>query len=411
MNIFKNINNIQNKKNNIKIQNNNLIIKNNKKNNFYKINNIIFSKKLFFDNKSLFIFLIVLFLSIFGCLMVYSASSYSAYYKYNNEFLYLNKQIIGVILGLFSMFIFSKINYKYLKKIKWWIIIISFVMLTIVFIPGVGIEKYGANRWINFRLFTVQPSEFAKFAFVLFAAAYLSDNYEKINKFKTLLPIIGIGLGFCGLIILEPNMSITMCMGLIMLFMLFMGGTRIKHFALLSIPATAAVPTLILMEPYRIQRFIAFLNPWANPQAEGYQLIQSLYSLGGGGLFGVGLFNSRQKYLFLPFSESDFIFSIIGEELGFLGASILIIVFALLILFLINIAQNAKDRFGALLVLGITSVIAIQVIINLCVVAGMIPPTGLPLPFISSGGTSLLVFMSAIGICLNVHKQSHIKNN
>ena len=201
-------------------------------------------------------------------------------------------------------------------------------------------------------------------------------------------------------------MSITMCMGLIMLFMLFVGGARMKHFMILGVPAAAAVPVLILIEPYRIQRFMAFLNPWANPQGEGFQLIQSLYSLGSGNLFGVGLFNSRQKYMFLPFSESDFIFSIIGEELGFFGATVLILVFAVLIFLLVKVAKNSRDRFGALLALGIASVIAIQVIINLCVVTGMIPPTGLPLPFISAGSTSLIVFMSAIGICLNVAKQS-----
>ena len=316
--------------------------------NLYKINRFIFNKKIFYDKKSMLIFLIVLGLGIFGCLMVYSASYYSAGYRYNNPYLYLNKQIIGVVLGTISMLIFSRINYGFLKKFKWWAILIAFIMLCLVFIPGIGVEKYGANRWINLGLFTIQPSEFAKFAFVLFSASYLSDNYDKVQNFKTLLPVLGIGLTYCALIILEPNMSITMCMGLIMLFMLFIGGSRFKHFAFLSIPALAAVPALIIMEPYRIQRFVAFLNPWANPQAEGYQLIQSLYSLGSGGLFGVGLFNSRQKYLFLPFSESDFIFSIIGEEFGFVGTTIFIIVMAILILLLINIAKNAKDRFGLL---------------------------------------------------------------
>ncbi|MDD4110605.1 MAG: putative lipid II flippase FtsW [Clostridia bacterium] len=385
------------------------IKKNAKKVNFYKINHFIFNKNIFYDKKSICIFLIVLALGIFGCLMVYSASYYSAGYRYDNPYFYLNKQIIGVVLGTISMLIISRINYEYLKKFKWWGIIIALIILCLVFIPGIGVEKFGANRWLNLGIFTIQPSEIAKFAFVLFAAAYLSDNYDKVHKFKNLFPVLGIGLAFCALIILEPNMSITMCMGLIMLFMLFIGGSRLKHFALLSVPAIAAVPALIIIEPYRIQRFVAFLNPWANPQAEGYQLIQSLYSLGSGGLFGVGLFNSRQKFLFLPFSESDFIFSIIGEEFGFVGTTIFIIVMAVLILLLVNIAKNAKDRFGALLVLGIASVIAIQVVINLCVVTGLIPPTGLPLPFISSGGTSLIVFMSAIGICLNVHRRSHEK--
>lgn len=359
-----------------------------------------------FDAKSLSVFLLVCGLAIFGCIMVYSASSYIANYRYSNPYFYLTKQIIGAVLGIIAMFVCSFINYQKLKKLKWWLVIISAILLVLVFVPGIGVENYGAKRWLNLGFFTIQPSEFAKFALVIFAAAYLSDNYEKIGKFKTLLPVLGVGLGFCLLVILEPNMSITMCIGLIMLFMLFVGGAKMKHFVWLGIPAACAVPALIIIEPYRIQRFMAFLNPWASPQAEGFQLIQSLYSLGSGGLFGVGLGNSRQKYMFLPFSESDFIFSIIGEELGLFGAILTLIVFAVLIYLLINIAKNAKDRFGALLVLGVASVISIQVILNVCVVSGLIPPTGLPLPFISAGSTSLVVFMSAVGICLNVERQS-----
>ena len=365
-----------------------------------------FTRGKLFDAKSFSIFFIVCCLGAFGCVMVYSASSYIASYRYNNEYFYLTKQIVGVVLGIISMLICSFINYEKLKKCKWWFVGICAIMLALVFIPGIGVENYGAKRWLNLGFFTIQPSEFAKFALVLFSAAYLSDNYNKIGKFKTLLPVLGVGLLYCVLIILEPNMSITMCMGLIMLFMLFVGGARMKHFVWLGIPAAAAVPTLIILEPYRIQRFMAFLNPWASPQAEGFQLIQSLYSLGSGGWFGVGLFNSRQKYLFLPFSESDFIFSIIGEELGLFGAVLTLFMFAILIYLLISVARNAKDRFGALLALGVASVISIQVILNVCVISGLIPPTGLPLPFISAGSTSLLVFMSAIGVVLNVDRQS-----
>ena len=390
----------------ISIKSKNLLL-NFKKNINFKENLFVREKK--FNKINLAIFLIVLGLGVFGCIMVYSASSYVAEYRYDNPYFYLTKQIVGVALGAVAMFVFSKINYQKLKKFKWAGIIISIILLALVFIPVIGVENYGARRWINLGFFTIQPSEFAKFAFVLFAAAYLSENYEKVGKFKTLLPVLAVGTLFCILIILEPNMSITMCMGLIMLFMLFVGGARMKHFMILGVPAAAVVPVLILIEPYRIQRFMAFLNPWANPQGEGFQLIQSLYSLGSGNLFGVGLFNSRQKYMFLPFSESDFIFSIIGEELGFFGATVLILVFAVLIFLLVKVAKNSRDRFGALLALGIASVIAIQVIINLCVVTGMIPPTGLPLPFISAGSTSIIVFMSAIGVCLNVNKNSRNK--
>lgn len=382
-----------------------------KKINFNKnFSNLFTREGKIFDAKTLSIFLLVCGLSIFGCIMVYSASSYIANYRYSNPYFYLTKQIVGAVLGIIAMFVCTFVNHQKLKKLKWWVVIISAILLALVFIPGIGVENYGAKRWLNLGFFTIQPSEFAKFALVLFSAAYLSDNYEKIGKFKTLLPVLGVGLGFCLLVILEPNMSITMCIGFIMLFMLFVGGTKMKHFVWLGIPAACAVPALIIVEPYRVQRFMAFLNPWASPQAEGFQLIQSLYSLGSGGLFGVGLGNSRQKYMFLPFSESDFIFSIIGEELGLFGAILTLIVFAVLIYLLISVARNAKDRFGALLVLGVASVIAIQVILNVCVVSGLIPPTGLPLPFISAGSTSLIVFMAAVGLCLNVARQSRVWN-
>ena len=380
-----------------------------KKINFNKnFSNLFTREGKIFDAKTLSIFLLVCGLAIFGCIMVYSASSYIANYRYSNPYFYLTKQIVGAVLGIIAMLVCTFINYQKLKKLKWWVVIISAILLALVFIPGIGVENYGAKRWLNLGFFTIQPSEFAKFALVLFSAAYLSDNYEKIGKFKTLLPVLGVGLGFCLLVILEPNMSITMCIGFIMLFMLFVGGTKMKHFVWLGIPAACAVPALIIVEPYRVQRFMAFLNPWASPQAEGFQLIQSLYSLGSGGLFGVGLGNSRQKYMFLPFSESDFIFSIIGEELGLFGAILTLLVFAVLIYLLISVARNAKDRFGALLVLGVASVIAIQVILNVCVVSGLIPPTGLPLPFISAGSTSLIVFMAAVGLCLNVARQSRV---
>ena len=377
-----------------------------KKIKFYSIYSNFSKNNLNLDAKFFCIFLLVLGLAIFGCFMVYSASSYMANFRYGNQYFYLVKQIVGVAIGTVLMFVCSFIDYQKLKKFKWWFVGISVVLLALVFIPGLGVENYGARRWLNLGFFTIQPSEFSKFALVLFSAAYLSDNYHKINKFKTLLPVLAVGLVFCLLIILEPNMSITMCTGLIMIFMLFVGGMRMKHFAILGVPALASIPALIFIEPYRVQRLMAFINPWASPKAEGFQLIQSLYSLGSGGLFGVGFGNSRQKYLFLPFSESDFIFSIIGEELGVFGAILTLIAFAALIYLLISVARNAKDRFGALLSLGVASVIAIQAILNVCVVSGLIPPTGLPLPFISAGSTSIVVFMSAIGVVLNVARQS-----
>ena len=352
------------------------------------------------------IVLLVLILVGFGCLMVYSASFYSAEYHYGNKYFFLFKQILGVILGIVAMFFFSFVDYHLLKKYKYWIVAISIILLVLVFVPGLGMESYGAKRWISLFGFSIQPSEIAKFALVIFIAGFLSENHEKAKTLKGLFPVLIVAGVICLLTMLEPSMSVTMCIGFVTLFMLIIGGMSKKHTLMFSMPAAAVVPLLIVLEPYRLKRLMAFIDPWASPQGEGFQLIQSLYSLGSGGWFGVGLFNSRQKYLFLPFAESDFILSIIGEEIGFFGVCVLMCVFFALIFKLIQIALNAKDRFGAMLACGVAFIIGIQTLLNIAVVTGSIPPTGLPLPFISSGGTSVYVFMAGIGICLNVLKQS-----
>ena len=350
-------------------------------------------------------FLVIL-LAGFGCIMVYSASCYSAKYHFGNEYFFLYKQIFGMVVGLAFMFLFAFIDYHKLKKYVWVLYIVTIVLLVLVFIPGIGTSSYGASRWISIFGFSIQPSEIAKFTLVIFCASYLSKNSDKVKTFKGLIPVLAVAGSICILVILEPSMSVTMCLAFTTLFMLIVGGISKKHTIMFSIPAALCVPALILAEPYRMKRLFAFLNPWASPQGEGFQLIQSLYSLGNGGWFGVGLFSSRQKYLFLPFAESDFILSIIGEELGYIGIIGLMLVYIALIYFLIKISLNAPDRFGALLSAGVAFVIGVQTLLNIAVVSGSIPPTGLPLPFISSGGTSVMVFMAAIGICLNVNRQA-----
>lgn len=366
----------------------------------------IFDKKIAFDSKSLFVVLLVIGLASFGCLMVYSASFYSAQHHYNNQYFFLFKQIFGVVLGIFAMAFFYFFDYHRLAKLKWWIVGASLVLLVLVFIPGLGVESYGAKRWVSILGISIQPSEIAKFALVIFCASYMAENHDKTKTLKGLLPILCVAGAFCLLIMLEPSMSVTMCICFVTLFMLIIGGISKKHTLMFSIPVVPAVPLLIILEPYRLKRLMAFIDPWATPQGEGFQLIQSLYSLGSGGWFGTGLFNSRQKYLFLPFAESDFILSIIGEEIGFIGLLVLLGFFLTLVILLIKIALNAKDRLGSMLASGVAFVIAVQTLLNVAVVTGSIPPTGLPLPFISSGGTSVSVFMGAIGIALNVRKQA-----
>lgn len=346
--------------------------------------------------------IIMLLLCVFGMVMIYSASMYTAKIRYGDSFYFVKKQIIGFLLGVAGFLIVYTFDYHRFYKLRWWIVGISIALLALVFVPGIGITSNGARRWIGVGGFSLQSSEVAKFGFVIFAASYLAKNHKNMKKIVTLLPLLAVGGVICLLVLLEPNLSVTLCIGVVLIGMLFVGGISLKHFLLIAIPALALVPVLIIVEPYRLSRLMAFLNPWANPKEEGFQLIQSLYSLGGGGLFGVGLFNSRQKYLFLPFSESDFIFSIIGEEWGFVGCVILCVVYLLFILEGIKIAYRAKDRMGMYLASGITMLMATQLLINIAVVTGSIPPTGIPLPFVSAGGTSLSVFMTAVGVLCNV---------
>ncbi len=354
------------------------------------------------DKTWLIIFCITIFLVLFGILMVYSASYYYAEKTYHNPFFFLIKQTIGFFVGLLAMIFLSKYNYQNLKKISLISLITGYVLLVLVFVPGIGVSNYGATRWIRLPGFTIQSSEIAKFCFVLFSANYLAKEYKNVKTFKGILPVILSGGLMCLLIILEPNMSITMCVGLIMIVMLIVGGMSFKHLMMIAIPALILACALIIIEPYRFDRLMAFVNPWANPKGEGYQLIQSFFSISDGGLFGVGLFNSRQKYLFLPFAESDFIFSVIAEEFGLVGCLGILLLYFVLIVCGIKVAIKAKDRFGCYLATGITAVVAVQTLLNVSVVSGLIPPTGLPLPFISAGSTSIVVFMAAIGILLNI---------
>lgn len=347
----------------------------------------------------------VFLMACFGCLMIYSASSYTASVQYGDSLYFVKKQLIGVVLGTAAMIGACFLPYEKLLKFRYPAIIIAAVLLGLVFVPGIGITNYGATRWIGFGGVTVQPSEIAKYAYALFVAAYFSKNHEKVKTVKGVLPVLAVGICFCVLIIIEPNMSITMCVGLLMLGLVFLSGTNLKTFLIIIIPCALAVPVLIILEPYRLQRLSAFLDPWASPKDEGYQLIQSLYALGNGGLFGTGLFKSTQKYRFLPFAESDFILSIMGEELGFIGLLLFFAACGFIVFRGFKIAASCKNRFGFLLAAGFTMVYGIQVVINALVVSGAIPPTGLPLPLISSGNTSLIITMASMGVLYNVSRQ------
>lgn len=345
----------------------------------------------------------------FGILMVYSSSWYSALNDYGDKFYFMKKQIVGVAIGLVGLVIFSFIDYHKLQKFKYLSLILSVVMLALVFVPFLSFENYGAKRWIKILGVTIQPSEFAKLGYALFIAGYVAKNPSRVKTFLGILPILLGGGVICLLIMLEPNMSITVCVGSLMLVMLFVSGAKLKHIILVLLPILVALPLLIILEPYRLNRLSAFLNPWASPKGEGYQLLQSLYALGSGGFFGVGFLKSRQKFEFLPFAESDFIMSVIGEEFGFFGLILLFVAFGIIIYRGIVIGLKSKDMFGLLLSVGIVAIIGLQVIVNALVVTGSIPPTGLPLPLISSGNTSLIVSLSSIGILFNISKNCEKK--
>lgn len=350
----------------------------------------------------------VVLLSLFGLVAVFSASRYNADSTYGDEFYVAKKHLAGLTLGYAAMLFSACFDYRKYKKIAPIVLVVSLLLLLLVFTP-LGFENYGAKRWIKLGGVTLQPSEITKVAYILFVAAYLDKNPSRAKSFLGVLPILLVGGIICLLVIIEPNMSITVCFGALMLLMLFVSGVKLKVFICVIAPLLILVPLLIIAEPYRLNRLSAFLDPWASPKGEGYQLLQSLYALGSGGLFGVGIFNSRQKFKFLPFSESDFILAVIGEECGFIGLTALLLLVAFIVWRGIKTAASCRDFFGFLCCVGITGIFAIQTIVNILVVTGSIPPTGLPLPLVSAGNTSVIVFLFAFGIVYNVSKRKRSK--
>lgn len=346
---------------------------------------------------------VALCLSLLGLLFIYSASCYGARLESGDSFHYVKTQSLALVIGLFAMVMLSNVNIASIEKISPFLYVLALILLGAVFIPVIGVESYGAKRWLNLGVFTIQPSEYAKFFMVAFIARFASK--VDMKKFGNLVILLLIGGAVCVLIMLEPNMSITMCVVAVLFVMLYASGSKLWHIALLVLPVLAGAIVLILIEPYRLQRLLAFLDPWQSPLDEGYQLIQSYYALGSGGLFGVGIFNSRQKYLFLPFAESDFILSVIGEETGLLGVLVIMVLFCIILIKGIKISKIARDRFSCYLAVGITAITTVQALLNMAVVCGAIPPTGLPLPFVSAGGSSLVAYLGAIGVLNGINKQ------
>ena len=348
----------------------------------------------------------VLLLAVYGVVFVYSASSYNAAVQYGDSFYFVKKQIAGLVLGIAGMIGISFVDFEKLRKAGLPALILSLVLLALVFVPGVGKSNYGATRWIGFGSFTIQPSELAKYGFVLFAAGYFAKDPARMRTGKGILPVLFAGLGICALVILEPNMSVTMLIAAVTIGMIFLAGASRGSLLAIAVPVLLAVPALILAEPYRLKRLSAFLDPWQSPKGEGYQLIQSLYALANGDLFGTGLFRSRQKYRFLPFAESDFILSVIAEETGFVGILFLFALIGFIVWRGFRIARSCDSFYGYMLAAGITLAFTLQTALNALVVSGCIPPTGLPLPLVSAGNTSLVVTMTAMGVLYGISRHN-----
>jgi cell division protein FtsW len=342
-----------------------------------------------------------------GVFMVYSASAVLSFHDFGDAFYYVKRQLLFAALGVAAMFFTMKTDYWVWKKAAKYALIGCFVMLAIVLVPGVGVVRGGARSWLGVGSFGIQPSEFMKMGMILFMAKLLADEQKKITLFtKGLLPPLAI-MGFAfGLIMLQPDLGTGMVLVGATLLIIYTAGARMLHLSMLGLLGLSGFVGLILAAPYRLKRITAFLDPWQDPQGAGYQSIQSLFAIGPGGLVGLGYNNSMQKYSYLPEPQTDFIFSIIGEELGFMGGAFVLALFAFLVWRGIRTAITAPDTFGSLLAVGITGMIAVQVIINIGVVIGMFPVTGITLPLISYGGSSLTLMLTAIGILLNISRFS-----
>ncbi len=347
----------------------------------------------------------VIILSIFGCIMIYTSSNVWALYKFNDAFKYLKNQSIFLIIGIFLMYFLSKLDYNFYKKKANLIIGICFILLVLVLIPGIGVIRNGSRSWFGAFGFGIQPSEAAKIGLVIFVSKYLSNNYSIMyNIKKGVLPILSIILIFFILIMLEPDFGTACVITLSLIAMIFISKVKLSFFIKIGITGLLGVVVLIIIAPYRMARIVSFLNPWSDPLGSGFQIIQSLYAIGPGGLFGLGLGNSIQKHFYLPEPQTDFIFSIISEELGFIGILIVSMLFMFIFYRCIKISLNTKDLFGKYLCFGLSFTIIFQTILNLCVVIGLVPVTGVTLPFLSYGGSSLLVSLTSIGIILNISK-------
>lgn len=346
---------------------------------------------------------VIVTLLLIGIIMTYSSSAVKGYLYFDDPYHYFKAELVWVTLGLAAMSIAMLIDWHFLYKWAKPILYVALLLLVLVKIPGIGRTVNGATRWIGAGPISIQPSEVIKLAMVLIMARFLSANPYIITSFrKGIIPSLALLGVICALIMVQPDLGTVLVVAATVFFMLLAVGAKLWHMAGLGIAGLGLVVGAIIAAPYRMRRIFAFLDPWADPSGKGYQTIQSLLALGPGGLFGLGLGQSRQKFLYLPENHTDFIFAMIGEELGFVGASLVVLLFFLFIWRGFRAAINAPNTFLGLMAVGLTSLIGIQAMINMGVVTGVLPVTGITLPFLSYGGTSLLFTMTGAGLLLNI---------
>lgn len=354
--------------------------------------------------------ILVLCLLTFGLIMVASASYVSALHKEGDSFYYIKRQLLFAVGGIAALLFVTRFNYNWFRRWIPWLLIITVVLLVLVLIPGIGVKAGGARRWLNFGI-QFQPSEIAKLALIMTLSSYMAANYDRMKDVKVgLLPPAGLVFVICGLVAVETHISCAVLLFCIGIAMMFVGGVNLRWFLSIGGAGVLAMGGFIALIPYARTRIYTWLHPFEDVTGSSFQTVQSLYAIGSGGLLGRGLGNSYQKHLYIPEPQNDYIFSIICEELGFVGAMMVIILFVLLIWRGFVIAYHARDKFGSLLVVGIMCQVAVQVILNIGVVTNAVPPTGIALPFFSYGGTALLLLLAEMGLVLGVSRYSRLEN-
>ena len=353
------------------------------------------------------LFLIVLALLGLGVVMVYSASAILATDRFHDPYFFLKKQCFWAILGFGALWVVMSVDYRRWRPFVLPLLVLSVALLVLVLVPPFGHSINGTRRWLRWGPMSIQPTELAKLAVVLYLADFLARRRETIASFgRGVVPPLLVTATVATLVLLQPDLGSSVALVAVVLCMIFVAGAQLRHMALIGAAALPIAVLAVTGASYRLRRVLTFLDPWADPRGAGFQIIQSYLALGGGGLLGRGLGGSKQKLFYLPEPHTDFIFAIVGEELGFLGAVVTVCLFGLLLWRGMRIGLRVVDPFGALLAFGITALLTMQGLVNLGVVVGLLPTKGLPLPFVSFGGSSLLVAMAGVGLLLSISQRA-----